>query len=166
MATPASYPCREMNDNTLRLALLADEDTDLVTLPELAESSGLSLPLLEALAREGLLVARDTDPPRFHGDDAEAVRAGLEMVTAGLPLAELLEVARRADRALKPVAEAAVDTFVRFVSDPLEASASTSEEAQTRLIDALETMLPAAGRLVAHHFQRLLIDGARRRLEE
>ncbi len=155
-----------MNDNTLRLALLADEDTDLVTLPELAESSGLSLPLLEALAREGLLVARDIDPPRFHADDAEAVRAGLDMVTAGLPLAELLEVARQADRALKPVAEAAVDTFVRFVSDPLEASAPTSEEAQTRLIDALETMLPAAGRLVSHHFQRLLIDGARRRLEE
>jgi hypothetical protein len=27
-------------------------------------------------------------------------------------------------------------------------------------------MLPAAGRLVAHHFQRLLVDGARRRLSD
>lgn len=155
-----------MEDHTLRLDLLAEEDADLVTLPELAQSSGLSLPLLEALAREGLLVARQTDPPRFHAGDAEAVRAGLDMVGAGLPLAELLEVARQADQALKPVAEAAVDTFVRFVSDPLEVSAETPEQAQARLVDALETMLPAAGRLVSHHFQRLLIDGARRRLEQ
>lgn len=155
-----------MDDHNLRLDLLAEGDADLVTLPELAEASGLSLSLLEALAREGLLVARETDPPRFHAGDAEAVRAGLDMVGAGLPLAELLEMARQADRALKPVAEAAVDTFVRFISDPLEVTAATSEEAQARLIDALETMLPAAGRLVSHHFQRLLIDGARRRLEQ
>lgn len=166
MAAWHSYPCPDMDEHTLRLGLPAAEDTDLVTLPELAESSGLSLPLLEALAREGLLVARETDPPRFHAGDAEAVRAGLDMVGAGLPLAELLEVARQADRALKPVAEMAVDTFVRFVSDPLEVSTDDAEEAQARLVAALETMLPAAGRLVAHHFQRLLVDGARRRLEQ
>jgi hypothetical protein len=98
--------------------------------------------------------------------DAEAVKAGLEMVSAGLPLAELLEVARRADEAMRPVAEAAVDTFVRFVSDPVEGTARSQEEAAARLVEAFETMLPAAGRLVSHHFQRLLVDSARRRLSE
>lgn len=152
-------------DRALHRALVGEEREDLLTLSELAERSGLSLPLLEALAREGLLVPRiDDDDPRYHAGDAEAVRAGLDMVSAGLPLAELLDVARRADEAMRPVAEAAVDTFVRFVSDPVEGSSRDDDEAAERMVGAFETMLPAAGRLVAHHFQRLLVDAARRRL--
>ncbi len=152
-------------DAALRKALVADDPESLLTLPELADRSGLSLPLLEALTREGLLLARtDETEPRYHPDDAEAVRAGLELVEAGLPLGELLELARRADQAMRPVAEAAVDAFVRFVRDPVEGTAPTDEEAATRLVDALEVMLPAARRLVGQHFSRLLIEDARRRL--
>ncbi len=157
----------DARDQALHHALLAGAEDSLLTLSELADSSGLSLPLLEALAREGLLVPRLEDPePRYQPVDAEAVKAGLEMVSAGLPLAELLEVARRADEAMRPVAEAAVDTFVRFVSDPVAGTARSQEEAAARLVEAFETMLPAAGRLVSHHFQRLLVDSARRRLSE
>ena len=153
------------HDQSIHRALLTDESEHLMTLPELADSSELSLSLLEVLAREGLLVPRVEDPvARFQAGDADAVKAGLDMISAGLPLAELLEVARQADHAMRPVAEAAVDTFVRFVSDPVEGTAGSAEEVEARLVDALETMLPAAGRLVSHHFQRLLVDGARRRL--
>lgn len=152
-------------DRALRRALVDGNPDELLTLSELAERSELSLPLLEALAREGLLVARtDDDPPRYHPGDAEAVRAGLDLVEAGLPLAELLEVARHADEAMRPVAEAAVDAFVRFVTDPLEGSSTDEDEAAERMVDAFEQMLPAAGRLVAHHFQRLLVASARARL--
>lgn len=152
-------------DETIREALDGAATEDLLTLPELAESAGLSLPLLEAIAREGLLVPRtDEVVPRYQAGDAEAVKAGLDMVEAGLPLAELFEVARQADQAMRPVAETAVDTFVRFVSDPVEGTSRSPEEAEARLMEAFETMLPAAGRLVAHHFQRLLLEGARRRL--
>lgn len=157
----------DAREQSLQNALTGAADGPLLTLADLAESSGLSLPLLEMLEREGLLVPRqDGDDPRYHAGDAEAVRAGLEMVSAGLPIAELLELARMADAAMQPVAEAAVDTFVRFVRDPLEGTAEDPAEADARLVDAFETMLPAAGRLVAHHFQRLLVDGARRRLDE
>lgn len=152
-------------DRALRRALVDEGAGDLLTLPDLARQSELSLPLLQSLAREGLLVPRVEEPePLYHMEDAEAVRAGLEMVAAGLPLAELLEMARRADEAMRPVAAAAVDTFVRFVSDPVEGSSSDDDEAAARMVGAFETMLPAAGRLVAHHFQRLLVDAARRRL--
>ncbi len=167
-APPPSYACPDMDprDQAMRRALVADHPEDLVTLSELSRRTGLSLPLLEALAREGLLVPRAEEPePRYHLADAESVRAGLEMVGAGLPLAELLEMARRADEAMRPVAEAAVDAFVRYVTDPLEGTSTSSEEAATRMVAAFEAMLPAAGRLVSHHFQRLLVDGARRRLD-
>lgn len=152
-------------DVALRKALAPDDRQSLHTLPELADITGLSLPLLEVLAREGLFLSRVDHPESlYHPDDAEAVRAGLELVEAGLPLGELLEVARLADEAMQPVAEAAVDAFVRFVSDPVEGTAPTGEEAAVRLIAAFESMLPAARRLVGHHFQRLLLEGARRRL--
>lgn len=155
----------DARDQALHQALQTEDNDPLLTLSELAEQSGLSLPLLEALARQGLLVPRtETDEARYQAGDAEAVKAGLDMVSAGLPLAELLEVARQADEAMRPVAETAVDTFVRFVRDPVEGTAVSDEEATARLMQAFETMLPAAGRLVSHHFQRLLVDGARRRL--
>lgn len=154
-------------DLALDMALAPDGDWPLYPLPELADRAGLSLPVLEVLAREGLLIPRVEGPvPRYHLDDAEAVRAGLELVQAGLPLAELLAVARQADEAMRPVAEAAVDAFVRFVSDPAEGTAPSDEEAARRMVEAFEKMLPAAGRLVAHHFQSLLVDGARRRLSD
>lgn len=154
-------------DLALDMALAPEGDEPLFPLSELAERAGLSLPVLEVLAREGLLIPRAEGPePLYHPEDAEAVRAGLDLVGAGLPLAELLAVARQADEAMRPVAEAAVDAFVRFVSDPAEGTAHSEEEAAQRMVDAFEKMLPAAGRLVAHHFQSLLVDGARRRLRD
>lgn len=154
-------------DTALRRALGPDDSQDLHNLDSLAEHTGLSPTLLEALTREGLLVARSQEPePLFQLGDVDAIQAGLELVEAGLPLAELLEVARQADRAMRPVAEAAVDTFVRFVSDPVEGTAPSEEEAADRLVAAFETMLPAARRLVGHHFERLLVEDARRRLRD
>lgn len=154
-------------DLALRKALVPEEDGALVPLPLLAEQAELSLPLLEALDREGLLIPRTEIPePLYHPDDAAAVRAGLDLVSAGLPLGELLEVARRADEAMRPVAETAVDAFVRFVSDPAEGSSQTQQEAAEKMVAAFESMLPAAGRLVAHHFQRLLLESARRRIHQ
>lgn len=137
----------------------------LVTLDELSASSGISLPLLEALAREGLLIPRVEEPePRYDPEDADAVKAGLSLVEAGLPLAELLDLARRMDEAMRPVAERAVDVFVRFVRDSVEATAVDDEEAAARLVEAFRTMLPATDRLVGNHFRRLLLSHALRRM--
>ncbi len=153
-------------DRALLEALTPEPDSGrLVTLDELSASSGISLPLLEALAREGLLIPRVEAPEeRYDPEDAEAVRAGLSLVGAGLPLAELLDLARRMDEAMRPVAERAVDVFVRFVRDSVEATAADDEEAADRLVEAFRTMLPATDRLVGHHFRRLLLAGAHRRL--
>jgi hypothetical protein len=153
-------------DKALLDALAPSPGAGLETLEQLAASSGISLPLLEALQREGFLSARSDDgEPLFDPADAETVRSGLSLVEAGLPLGELLDLARAMDEAMRPVAERAVDVFARFVRDSVEASAGSESDAAERLVEAFRTMLPATGRLVEHHFRSLLIADAKRRLE-
>lgn len=143
------------------------EAGELLTLPELAERSGLSATVLEAVAREGLLVPQpDTDPPRYAASDARLVRAGVALLEAGLPLGELLDLARRTDDALRGLADHAVETFLRFVRDPVRGTVDSPDEASDQLVTAFRTMLPAAGELIGSYFRRLLLVAARTRLEE
>ncbi|HEV2754474.1 MAG TPA: MerR family transcriptional regulator [Actinomycetota bacterium] len=137
-----------------------------LSLDELAARTGVSPALLQAIEREGLLVPRATDEgPVYTDDDAAAVTAGLQLLEAGLPLGELLALAREHDAAMRPVAERAVDLFVRFVRDPIRGGAPSEEEAADRLTEAFAKMLPATGALVGSHFRRLLIAEAQRRIE-
>lgn len=143
------------------------EGTDsLATLEELADAAGVSLPLLEALVRGGLLMPKASDPDRFDPGEAEAVSAGLQLVEAGLPLAELLNLAKDLDDAMRPIAARAVDVFATFVRDSVEASAESEGDAAARLVEAFRTMLPATSRLVGHHFRGLLLAEARARMTE
>lgn len=136
----------------------------LLTLDELADSAQLSVPLLEALVREGLLVPRVDDPPRFAASDGAVVTEGLRLVEAGVPLAELLDLARRTDAGLRAVAEHAVDVFMRFVRDRVIGEEADGDVAAARLVAAFDTMLPATGRLLSSHFERLVVEAARARI--
>jgi DNA-binding transcriptional MerR regulator len=137
-----------------------------LTLDELAEQTGVSLPVLEAVAREGLLVPRPSDDGRaYTAADVEVVRAGLALLEAGVPLSELLALARAHDDAMRATAEQAVDLFARFVRDPIRGQVTDDAEAAARMVHALQAMLPAAGTIVAHHFRRRLLAAAQTRIE-
>ncbi len=152
-------------DEALLAALERDPQELLMTLPELAEASSFSTTLLEVVIREGFLIPAREDPePLFEQSDAETLKSGLALIEAGLPLGELLDLARRTDSAMRPIAERAVEVFARYVRDSVEANAGSEEEAARKLVSAFTTMLPATGRLVDRHFRRLLIEVARRRL--
>jgi DNA-binding transcriptional MerR regulator len=136
-----------------------------LTIADLAQRTGVSPTLLEALARQELLVPRgEGDAARYTPGDADVVHAGLALLEAGVPLSELLELARRHAEAMQATAEHAVDLFARFVRDPIRAEAGDAEVAE-RTVAALHQMLPATGTLIAHHFRRQLLDAARARLE-
>ncbi len=133
----------------------------------LAAEVGASITLLESVARAGLLLPHHVDADgvaRYSAADADAVRAGLELLDAGLPLAELLALAGPTDAAVQDIALQAVDAFLRFVRDPVLGTAQDDEEAGRRLVAAYERMLPATERLVAHHLRRRLILAALERL--
>jgi hypothetical protein len=153
-------------DQALLAAVAHAPATTLLTIDELAGVTGLSPTLLEVIVREGFLSPRVVGPdPRFDPSDVEPVRAGMALLDAGLPLGELLDLARRMDLAMRPVAEQAIEVFARFVRDRVEANAIDDSEAAARLVAAFQAMLPATGRLVDHHFRSLLLEGARRRLQ-
>lgn len=139
-------------------------DGRLLTLEQVADEAGVVPAVVEALVREGLLRPRTTEPDRWAHDDATAVREGLRLVEAGVPLGELLELARRTDEGLRDVAEQAVDTFLRFVRDPVLAADPGDGDAAARLVAAFEVMLPATSHLLATHFERLVVDAARERI--
>jgi DNA-binding transcriptional MerR regulator len=141
--------------------------SELLTLEQLASATRMSPALLEALQREGLLEPLERDDGVFFtSGDAEMIGAGLTLLEAGLPLGELLALARSHDGAMRTIADEAVELFARFVRDPIRAAAATEEEAAERLVEAFRTMLPATSGLVASHFRQVLLAAARKRLTE
>ena len=137
-----------------------------LTLAELGERSGIPLALLEAVAREGLLVPRLVGgQPRYSAADVEVAAAGLQLLGQGLPLAELLELAKRHDAAMRATAEDAVALFDRFVRRPLRQAGLGDEESAARLVEAFEVLLPATLAIVSHHFQRTLLSAAQAHIE-
>lgn len=153
-------------DEPLAAAVAAAAQGNLLTLPELAAQAGVPPALLEALVREGLLVPRSRDgDPRFAATDTALVKAGLRLLEAGLPLPELLELARHHHTATRAIAEDAVALFDTHVRSPLLSSAADTTERAQRLVAAFRVLLPAVTSLVENHFRAVLLDVAQEHLE-
>jgi DNA-binding transcriptional MerR regulator len=144
----------------------ATNEGETFTLEELAERSRIPLGLLQAVLREGLLIPRKLGGhDRFTTADVDAAAAGLRLLEAGLPLPEILDLARTHDRAMRAVAERAVELFDTHVRHPLRTSPLADDEAAARLVDAFLTLLPATTELVTHHFRRTLLAVAQEHIE-
>lgn len=157
-------------DAALVAALRDDADLDApFGLEDLATLAGTSLVVLESVARSGLLVPHhvDTDGSAWFSEaDLAAVRSGLVLLEAGLPLDELLAIAVTSDASISAIAERASEAFLAFVRDPVLGSASDDDVAAQRLVTAYERMLPATIHLVAHHLRRRLMVAALQRLQD
>ena len=169
LATIARLLAGELDaaDEALVTAVATDPDDDAsFTIEELAERSGIPLGLLQAVVKEGLLVPRRSGgEDRFTAADVEAGAAGLRLLEAGLPLPEVLDLARQHHAAMRAVAERAVELFDTHVRHPLRDSGLPDDEAAARLVDAFTTLLPATTELVTHHFRRTLLDVAQEHIE-
>lgn len=142
------------------------EFEELLTQEELAERSGVPAALVEAIVREGLLVPRRHDgDARFTSADVAIVGSGLRLLETGLPMPELLALARRHHAATRVIAEESVELFDAHVRTPLRNADLTDDERAERLVAAFRVLLPAVTELVAHHFQRVLLEVALEHLE-
>ena len=138
-----------------------------LTLEQLAQRTGVSAPLLKALERENLIESSGTDGERLYNEaDAIAVTRCLELLEAGLPLSELLALAREHDAVMTPIARQAVELFIRFIRDPALAESGDDAAAAERVVDSFQRMLPATTDLVARHFERVLLREALARVQE
>ncbi len=144
----------------------AEGPEEFLTLGQLAARSGVPVDLLEAVARENLLVARVHDgEARFTTADIAIVQQGLGLLQQGLPLPDLLALAHAHHETTREVAETAVELFDRYVRAPLRASDLPDDEKAERLVEAFRALLPAVTTLVAHHFRRVLLEVAQEHLE-
>ena len=95
-------------------------------LDELAARSGIPVALLQAIEREGLLVGRrHQGRPAYTPGDVAVATAGLRLLELGLPLPEVLELARDHHARVRQTAERAVALFDAHVRQPLRRPGST-----------------------------------------
>ena len=148
------------------LAADAEDAEEFLSLDELARRSGIPLALLDAVANEGLLVPRDHEgEPRYTAGDIAIVAAGMRLVETGLPLDELLMLARTHHDSTRVIAQQAVAMFDAHVRQPLRDAPMNDDEKAARLVAAFEVLLPSVTTLVAHHFRRVLLEVAQEHLE-
>jgi len=157
----------DATDAPLAIAVAdADAREEFLSLGDLAERAGIPVELLEAVAREGLLVPRVHDgEERYTASDIAIVRAGFSMLETGFPLPDLLALARQHNESTREIAEQAVALFDQYVRTPLRESDRSDREKADQLVAAFRVLLPAVTALVEHHFRRVLLEVAQEHLE-
>jgi len=142
------------------------DDGDRLTLDAFAARSGVPASLIQAVEREGVRLGRRIDgEDRYGAADIEIVRVALRLLEFGLPLPDLLSLARDADGSMRALATRAVDLFDEHVRKPIRDTAADDAAASDQLVEAFRELLPAVERLVSSHFRRVLLETAEGRLE-
>jgi DNA-binding transcriptional MerR regulator len=138
---------------------------ELLTLEEFADRSGVPASLIQAVEREGIKLGRTVDgEERYTAADIDMVRGALRLLEFGLPLGELLALARDANAAMVGLATRAVELFDRYVRRPITDTAGSDAAAAAQLVQAFDVLLPAVTNLVANHFRRVVLAEAEERL--
>jgi DNA-binding transcriptional MerR regulator len=141
-------------------------DGALLTLDEFSSRSGVPTSLIQAVEREGIRIGRDVGgETRYTPADIELVRTALRLLEFGLPLGDLLGLARDADAAMRTLADRAVALFDEYVRRPIRDSATDTGVASEQTVEAFRQLLPAVTALVSHHFRRVLLEAAEERIE-
>lgn len=145
----------------------AGDDIELLTLDEFSTRSGVPASLVQAVEREGIRLGRTVDgEDRYTAADIEIVRMALRLLEFGLPLADLLSLARDTDVALRGLAERAVDLFDEHVRKPIRDTAGDDPRAAEQMVEAFAELLPAVTQLVSLHFRRVLLETAEAHIED
>lgn len=157
-------------DTGLAAAVAAERgeavDGELMSLDAFASASGVPASLIQAVEREGIRIGNQVDgETRYTPGDIEVVRTALRLLEFGLPLGDLLSLARDADDAMRGLADRAVELFDEHVRKPIRDTAPDSDGASARMVEAFQELLPAVTLLVSHHFRRVLLEVAEKHIE-
>src|SRR5947199_6894113 len=103
----------EASDESLVAAVTRPVSPQTLTLDELAERSGVAAPLLRSLESAGLLVPVEgaAEEPLYPAEDLDAIAAGMKLIAAGVPIADLIALGRDYAATTDRVAREAVDLF-------------------------------------------------------
>jgi DNA-binding transcriptional MerR regulator len=136
-----------------------------LTLEAFSSRAGVPASLIQAVEREGIRLGVVEDGENLYTSaDIETVRAALRLLEFGLPLGELLSLARDANSAMVQLADRAVELFDEYVRKPIRDTSTSEEDAAAQLVEAFDTLLPAVTNIVATHFRRVLLATAEDKL--
>jgi DNA-binding transcriptional MerR regulator len=142
------------------------DDGELLTVDAFAAASGVPASLIQAVEREGIRIGHEVDgETRYTTAEIELARTALRLLEFGLPLGELLELAREADDAMRRLADRAVELFDEHVRKPIRDTDPDPRTAADRLVVAFHELLPAVTTLVSDHFRRVLLEVADEHIE-
>jgi DNA-binding transcriptional MerR regulator len=141
---------------------------ELLSLEGFSQRSGVPASLIQAVEREGIRLGRSIDgEERYTAADIDLVRAALRLLEFGLPLGDLLALARDADASMRRLAERAVELFDEHVRKPIRDTAGDDDRrAADQMVEAFAQLLPVVTQLVSDHFRRVLLETAEEHIEE
>jgi len=154
----------ERSDTALLAALEEETDGPAFSSEDLAAQLGVPAALIRSVEEAGLVEGQETDDGRrrYTEGDLSAARGALRLLSFGFPLTRLLAAAVRHDRAMRKTCDAAIDLF----DDHVRKRRPSDEENGEDVARAFRELLPIATAIVAHHFQRTLVNRALRRLRQ
>ncbi len=129
-----------------------------------AQQLGIPYALLASVERAGLAEAQEQadGSRRYTEGDLRVARGALKILSHGFPLTRLLALAVKHDRAMRKTVDGAIDLFDQYVR-----KRTRSREADPEAVSAaFKDILPLVTALVAHHFQRVLVNRALKRLKK
>lgn len=162
----------QTGDSALLAALEEETDGAAFSGDELAAQLGVPNSLIRTVEATGLAEGQETPDGkrRYNEGDLAAARGAIKLLAYGFPLTKLLALAVRHDRAIRKTCDSAIDLFddhVRKKQDqhPAAAAADGGENGE-EVANAFRELLPVVTAVVAHHFQRVLVNRAMRRLKK
>jgi len=129
-----------------------------------ARQLGVPQALLASVERAGLVEAQEqTDgSTRYSEGDLRVARGALKILGYGFPLTRLLALAVKHDRSIRKTVDGAIDLFDQCVRKRTRGREADPDAVTT----AFKEILPVVTGLVAHHFQRVLVNRALKRLKK
>lgn len=157
------------SDTALLAALEEETDGPAWSGEELARQLGVPHALIRSVEEAGLAEGQETDDGkrRYTEGDLAAARGAIRLLGYGFPLTKLLALAVRHDRAIRKTCDSAIDLFDDYVRKKRPAGAAPDDgENGEQVAQAFRELLPLVTAVVAHHFQRVLVNHALRRLKK
>lgn len=154
----------DSSDTALLAALEEETDGTAYSGDELAEQLGVPAALIRSVEATGLAEGQETADGRrrYTQGDLAAARGAIRLLGYGFPLTKLLALAVRHDRAIRKTCDTAIDLF----DDHVRKKHGAAEENGEDVARAFRELLPLVTAVVAHHFQRVLVNQALRRLKK
>ena len=131
---------------------------------DLARELGIPRDIVTAIEKAGLVEA-DEGADRLRGYsalDLRVARTAVKLLRRGFPVTRLVRLGVRHDRAVRKTVDEAIDLFDEHVRKSRKGPEADPEA----VAQAFRELLPAVTTLIAHHFERTLVNRALKRLKK